>query len=161
MCCGSWGRSDEDPPPPPVFSLQTPVVTCWWPYSPWAARARSEACSFPARSTQWLSHLTTCFLENTKVRTEGRVSWPSHTAVFLNFLKSDSQTASQLYTFTCLTLLCLLMLNIHCFLALGDNALMEALQTNCHLIRTTHTFVLFWEGAVIHAILLLNSGKRG
>lgn len=78
--------------------------------------------------------------------------------VFLSVLKPSSQIASQLSTFTCLTLLWPLTLNV-LYLASGNNAGAEALGTNCHLIRTTHP-LLFWEGPLIHAILFLNAVKE-
>lgn len=138
---------------PPVFSLQTPAATCWWPCSPWAARVRSGASSSPARSTRWLSRLTMCFLENTKVRHEDSLSWPSHAllAFFLSVLKPSSQIASQMYTITCLALLWPVTLNVL--------YLTEALRTSCHHIRIAHT-LLFSGGVLIHAILFLNAGKR-
>lgn len=63
----------------------------------------------------------------------------------MGVLKPSSEISPQLYTFTCLTLLYPLTLNVH-NLALGDNAGVEALWTNCHLIRTPHTLLLWWGG---------------
>lgn len=71
-------------------------------------------------------------------------------AFFLSVLKPSSQIASQMYTITCLAPLWPVTLNV-LYLA-------EALGTSCHHIRIAHT-VLFWEGALIHAILFLNAEK--
>lgn len=64
--------------------------------------------------------------------------------------KTQLPNSSQMYTITCLALLWPVTLN-----ALY---LTEALGTSCHHISIAHT-LLCWEGALIHAILLLNAEK--